>query len=264
MGNSSTGFLTGVKLESCTYHDSGQKQTKYNTSLSITVIVTKATYCIRIQTRLGSVISAKRRGGSSKRSSPNSGRRVMTHDLKIVGGRFRGRKLASTDDSRVRPMKNRVREAVFNLVGPDVKNMHALDLFAGTGALGLEALSRGADRVTMIERHLPTAQVIQENVNLLQVKDRSEIVTSDAFYWLQYEWQPGETCWLVLIAPPYRYFVERTEDMMNLIQQILDRANQDSMVVVESDERFDTGQLPNLETWDVRQYPPATVCLRRL
>src|SRR5262245_7614130 len=65
-------------------------------------------------------------------------------ELRIIGGTLRHRKLLYSGDQRTRPMKDRVREAVFNLVGPDVVGQHAIDLFAGTGALGFEAISRGA------------------------------------------------------------------------------------------------------------------------
>ena len=78
--------------------------------------------------------------------------------MRIIGGKFRGRKLEYSGDLRTRPMKDRVREALFNLLGNAVEGKIAIDLFAGTGALGLEALSRGASRAVFIERHRPTAQ----------------------------------------------------------------------------------------------------------
>src|SRR4029453_14397542 len=86
-----------------------------------------------------------------------------TVGLRIVGGKLRGRALAYSGDEPTRPMKDRVREAVFNLLGPGVQGAHALDLFAGTGALGLEAISRGAARATFLERHLPTCRLIEQN-----------------------------------------------------------------------------------------------------
>ena len=89
---------------------------------------------------------------------------------RIVGGTMRGRKLLYSGDLRTRPMKERVREAVFNLVGPAVKGKQAVDLFAGTGALGLEAISRGAARAIFIERHYPTLQLIRRNVQSLGVE----------------------------------------------------------------------------------------------
>src|SRR5687767_11185885 len=107
-------------------------------------------------------------GKQGKRKTPHSAvagslEEERTPRLRIIGGRFRGRLLAYSGDERTRPMKDRVREAVFNLVGPDVKEKLAIDLFAGTGALGLEALSRGAAEAVLLERHFPTAAVIGQN-----------------------------------------------------------------------------------------------------
>src|SRR5271154_4383856 len=104
---------------------------------------------------------------ASRKGSP---RRATTADvagLRIIGGRFRGRKLEYSGDPRTRPMKDRVREALFNLLSTAVKGKVAIDLFAGTGALGLEALSRGAARAVFIERHRPTAQTIGRNAAAL-------------------------------------------------------------------------------------------------
>src|SRR5262245_28662629 len=88
---------------------------------------------------------------------------------RIIGGKLRGRKLIYTGDPRTRPMKERVREAIFNLIGVAVRDRHAIDLFAGTGALGLEAISRGAGSATLVERHFPTAGVIKQNAAALEI-----------------------------------------------------------------------------------------------
>ena len=91
---------------------------------------------------------------------------------RIIGGQLRGKKLFYSGDDRTRPMKDRVREAVFNLLGPAVVGKHALDLFAGTGALGFEALSRGAAAATFVERHFPTADHLRQTAASLGVADR--------------------------------------------------------------------------------------------
>ena len=103
--------------------------------------------------------------------------------LRIIGGKLRGSKLTYHGDLVTRPMKDRVREAVFNLVGPSIAGKHAIDLFAGTGALGLEALSRGASRATFIERHLPTAKVLEGNIRALGLSEVSTLARSDTFFW---------------------------------------------------------------------------------
>jgi 16S rRNA (guanine966-N2)-methyltransferase len=161
-------------------------------------------------------------------------------------------------------MKQRVREAVFNLVGPAVVGKHALDLFAGTGALGLEALSRGAAGATFIERHAPSVRLIRENVDSLSLSDRAEIHFGDAFLWTRQHptWSaPQSGLWLVLCSPPYDFYVERCTAMVGLLDELHRRAPEGSLFVVEADARFDFGSLNHLGVWDVRAYPPAVVGL---
>ena len=105
--------------------------------------------------------------------------------LRIIGGQFRGRRLHYSGDLRTRPMKDRLREAIFNLIGPAIRGKHALDLFAGTGALALEAISRGAERATLIEQHNPTANVIRQNIAELGVEEQAEVVVGNMFIWWQ-------------------------------------------------------------------------------
>jgi 16S rRNA (guanine966-N2)-methyltransferase len=179
--------------------------------------------------------------------------------LRIIGGGMRGRPLLTPEDPRTRPMKDRVREAVFNLLGTAVKGMHAIDLFAGSGALGLEALSRGAARATLIERHFPTAGLIRQNVRNLQVEDRALVVGADAFFWVRQDLPDRLLPWLVFCSPPYDFYVERQDDMLRLLNTLLEAAPPHSLLAVESDGRFDTDLLPSAVKWDVRHYSPAVV-----
>lgn len=183
--------------------------------------------------------------------------------LRIIGGTFRGRKLRYGGDLRVRPMKDRVREALFNLIGPSIQGKHALDLFAGTGALGLEAVSRGAVSATLIEQHYPTAKVLRENVATLGIEERVEVVTADVFTWLRRHPMLPSIPWVVFCSPPYDFFIERQETMLELISGLIDAAAEGSILAVESDTRFDFSLLPHPETWDVRTYRPAMVGIFR-
>lgn len=160
-------------------------------------------------------------------------------------------------------MKDRVREAIFNLLGPSVKELYAIDLFAGTGALGLEALSRGAAGATFVERHFPTADLIQQNIDTLQVTSLCRVVAANTFLWIRKPIDLPVAPWLVLCSPPFDFFVERSDEMLGLIGYFLDRAPEGSRIVVESDERFETDRLPEAEQWDVRVYPPAVVGVYR-
>lgn len=201
----------------------------------------------------------KASGARSSRTSNRGGNEPV--GLRIIGGKFRGRKLRYGGDRRVRPMKHRIREAIFNLVGPAVAGKHAIDLFAGTGALGLEAISRGATQATFIEQHFPTAAIIRQNIASLELDAITELATSSVFIWLKRRPELGNTPWVVFCSPPYEFYVSRTAEMLDLIGTLIAMAPPGSRFVVESDERFDFGLLPNPEAWDVRRYAPAVVGL---
>jgi 16S rRNA (guanine966-N2)-methyltransferase len=185
--------------------------------------------------------------------------------LRIIGGTHRGRKLLYSGDPRTRPMKDRVREAVFNLLGPEVKGSHAIDLFAGTGALGFEALSRGASRATFFEQHFPTADVIRENAKSLGLDDACQVVPGNTFLQFRRD-DPVASAgrnepWVVFCAPPYDFYVDRLDDMLTLLTRVLSLAPAGSVVVVEADGRFDFGVLPHSGAWDIRDYTPAMIAI---
>lgn len=194
-------------------------------------------------------------------------------ELRIIGGHFRGSKLRyelleQSGKPITRPMKERVREAIFNLVSTECTGKHAIDLFAGTGALGLEALSRGAVSATFIEKHIPTARVVEANIAALAVEKRTKLLTTSAFLWGKRDLprEEIENPWLLFCSPPYSFYVERQQDMLELIAEVLKHAPPESILLVEADERFDFDLLPGGvrrekrgKGWDVRTYPPAVV-----
>jgi 16S rRNA (guanine966-N2)-methyltransferase len=160
-------------------------------------------------------------------------------------------------------MKDRLREAVFNLVGTDIKGSHAIDLFAGTGALGLEALSRGAVRATFIEQHYPTAGIIKQNIAALEISEPTEIVPGNTFIWFRRQPDLGQIPWVVFCSPPYDFYIDRTAEMMELVSGLMAAAPEKSVFVVEADGRFDFQLLPQPEKWDVRPYGLAVVGILR-
>lgn len=184
--------------------------------------------------------------------------------LRIVGGRFRRRKLLYHGDPRVRPMKDRLREALFNLIGPSIGEKHAVDLFAGTGALALESLSRGAARATLIERHLPTVALVRKNIALLGVESQCELVAGDVFEWFDKGPKlPADRAWVVFSSPPYDLYVDQPDAMLRLLAGLMADVPPESVVVVESDDRFDFARLPDAPSWRVRRYRPAVLGIWR-
>jgi len=186
--------------------------------------------------------------------------------LRVIGGTLRGRKLQYTGDNRVRPMKDRVREAVYNLIGPAIKGMYAIDLFGGTGAIAIEAISRGAVSATIIEIHLPTAALLKQNLDTLNLLPKCQLYKTDAFFWVKNEAEhpPMDAPWIVFCSPPYDFYVFRQEEMLEMLNRLVDLAPADSMFVIEADQRFDLTLLPRVpEPNRIRSYPPAVVAIFR-
>lgn len=181
--------------------------------------------------------------------------------LRIIGGTYRGSKLLYCGDNRVRPMKDRVREALFNLIGPEIRGKHVLDLFTGTGALAIEAISRGAVFATMIEIHLPTAKNARLNLESLPLGGCTELFVQDAFYWARTrENFRSRAPWVVFASPPYEFYVSKKNEMLEMLHILYQAAPADSIFVLESDERFDFQGLPaEIPVKKRRSYPPAEI-----
>lgn len=122
--------------------------------------------------------------------------------MRVVGGDYRGRRLVAPGRGSTRPTGDRVREALFAIVGP-VEGMAVLDLFAGSGALGVEALSRGADRATFVERSAAALRAIRTNVAMVEDPGRVRILATDWLQALRYERAAGRRYELCLVDPPY-------------------------------------------------------------
>jgi 16S rRNA (guanine966-N2)-methyltransferase len=126
-------------------------------------------------------------------------RSKQTNSVRIIGGEFRSRILHFPDASGLRPTPDRVRETVFNWLGQRLHGLSCLDAFAGSGALGFEAASRGAERVVMLERDAKVRDALRENASRLQV-GKVEILQMDALTYLS---RPGELFDVIFLDPPF-------------------------------------------------------------
>ena len=123
------------------------------------------------------------------------------NQIRIIGGRHRGRKLLFPDAPGLRPTPDRVRETLFNWLMPHLPGARVLDLFAGSGALGLEALSRGADHVTFVDENPAVIRSLQANLRLLGEAARATVVRTDAQAFLR--GRPDAPFDIVFLDPPY-------------------------------------------------------------
>lgn len=131
--------------------------------------------------------------------------------IRIIGGDWRGRKLPVLNHEGLRPTQDRVRETLFNWLAADLAGSRIADLFSGTGALGFEALSRGAAQVDFIEKERRVANNLSENLKLLADK-RGKVYNTEAQKWINLQ-KPGSID-LIFLDPPFG---------QNLVQQILDQ-----------------------------------------
>lgn len=124
----------------------------------------------------------------------------MTGRIRIIGGQWRGRKLSVPDSPGLRPTGDRARETLFNWLSPKIHGARCLDLFAGSGALGLEAASRGAAEVTLVERQGDLARALREIAAVWPGGERLKIAQTDAISWLE---TTSGAFDIVFIDPPF-------------------------------------------------------------
>ncbi|MEZ5583766.1 MAG: 16S rRNA (guanine(966)-N(2))-methyltransferase RsmD [Candidatus Competibacteraceae bacterium] len=123
----------------------------------------------------------------------------VASQLRVIGGQWRGRRLNFPALNGLRPTPDRVRETLFNWLSPVIEGARCLDLFAGSGALGIEALSRGAREVVFVERHPRAASCLWENLLGLGVT-ASQVLQKDALTWLDGDSEPFD---VVMLDPPF-------------------------------------------------------------
>lgn len=119
--------------------------------------------------------------------------------MRVIAGKAKGLPLQAVPGSETRPISDRVKEALFNILGGQVAGARVLDLFAGTGSVGIEALSRGADHATFVEKHPKAVAVIRANLNRTRLQAGARIVQADVFRFLA---RPPEPFDLIYVAPP--------------------------------------------------------------
>ena len=121
-------------------------------------------------------------------------------ELRIIGGKARGRRIRSVPGETTRPITDKVREALFNIIGPDIQGATVLDLFAGTGSVGIEALSRGAKYVCFVDLNWQPIATIRDNIKSTGLIDGGEVIRSDAIAFLGHP--PNNKFDYIFIAPP--------------------------------------------------------------
>lgn len=120
--------------------------------------------------------------------------------MRVITGTARGRRLGELSGMDTRPTTDRVKEGLFNIIQFDIEGRRALDLFAGTGQLGIECLSRGAAHCTFVDQRKDAVALVRDNLKATELSDRAKVVQGDALSFLD---STGETYHLIFLDPPY-------------------------------------------------------------
>jgi len=176
--------------------------------------------------------------------------------LRVGGGDARGRRLKAPKG--IRPTQGMVKAAIFNLVGPGIEDAHVLDLFAGSGAIGIEALSRGAAEVTFVDREPRGLAILRQNLDALELKDRAHVVRGDVVRWLESSPDAVGRAGLVFLDPPYEDVV------LDRALMALDRTLSDATVVAEHSRRQTLPALSRLQLDRQRRYGDTMVTVFRI
>ncbi len=161
--------------------------------------------------------------------------------MRVIAGKFRSRQLKSLKGLALRPTSDRLRETLFNILADRIAGSRFVDAFAGTGAVGIEAISRGAAEVVFIENHRPAATLIQKNLESLEIHSGARILVLDAFRALQRlaaSHKPGAPAFdIVFVDPPYAALEDYRRALSFLGEaQFLAEG---SLVIVEHRRNFD-------------------------
>lgn len=171
--------------------------------------------------------------------------------IRVIAGTAKGRKLRTVPGTGVRPIGDRVKEALFNIIGPDIEHSSMLDLFAGTGSVGIEALSRGAHHVLFVDNNRRAIQTIQQNLKHTGLEASATVIQSDAFLFL--ERRQAEAVDYIYIAPPQ--YKQLWSQALIKVDEHTDWLNPDAWVIAQIHPReYEDFPLEMLEQFEQRSY----------
>ena len=176
--------------------------------------------------------------------------------MRIIAGEFKGRRLLAPETDATRPVTDRVKQSLFDILAPLLPDARVYDCFAGTGSMGLESLSRGAAHATFFEADRSAAARLRRNIETLRVGEQSTVVTTNLFGWFDAAPAPppdGRVD-VVFLDPPYKFLRDRPDDLRRLAATLAARHLKPDGVVVFRHDKADALDLPGLRTADERTY----------
>lgn len=177
----------------------------------------------------------------------------MRTTLRIVAGSLRGRKVTCNVHPDLRPTPQMVREALFSILGNAVPGRVFVDLFGGTGVVGLEAVSRGAKQSIIVERDFRQAQEIEQHIRAFGIYGQTKLYRTDVYRWIA-SWHPPKEPVNVFISPPFPDLQERPEQMLEALATLRERVADESVLILQSERDAAIEESPDLANWEYRTY----------
>jgi 16S rRNA (guanine966-N2)-methyltransferase len=177
----------------------------------------------------------------------------MRTTIRIVAGALRGRKISCTVTPELRPTPQMVREAFFSILGNAIPDRPFIDIFAGTGVVGMEALSRGAKSALLVERDPQFAKAIETHLRAFDLTRQTKLYRTDAYRWVAAWNAPAEPV-NVFLSPPFVDLSQKTDDLLNAVRTLQSKVAEDSLIVVQTERDSPLDKAEELRSWELRQY----------
>src|SRR4051812_45222643 len=176
----------------------------------------------------------------------------LTALMRIIAGEFRGRKLLAPEGDATRPITDRVKQSLFDILTPRIEEARVYDLFAGTGSMGLECLSRGAAYATFFEADRSALGRLKKNIAALKVEGQSQVIPGDVFKWFPLN-IPPQRANFIFVDPPYRFLKEQPQKLLTLSESIASSHLAPQGLVIFRHDARDELQMTPLKVVDRRE-----------
>ena len=177
--------------------------------------------------------------------------------MRIIGGDYKGKKLILPNDKKTRPLKDLVKESIFNLIhhskkiNLNLRNSTVLDLFSGSGSFGLECISRGAKKVTFVENYSEAIKILKKNVSLIKNSDKYEIINEDIFYLFENINKYKLKTDIIFLDPPFKE--KKVNELINKILKT-NILNKNGLIITHRHKKDNLEITKNLKIIDERSY----------
>jgi 16S rRNA (guanine966-N2)-methyltransferase len=177
----------------------------------------------------------------------------MNAAIRIVAGSLRGRRIICAVNPELRPTPQMVREALFSILGNAIPDRLFVDIFAGTGVVGLEALSRGASAAHFIERDVRLANAIEQNARKFELARQARVYRTDSYRWIA-AWQPPPEPVNVFLSPPFADLHEHADVLLQALARLQAGVAGDSVIVLQSEKGAALEESSEMLAWEQRSY----------